>query len=306
MLEGAPGLKQFNSLLIALFSEKELIEEVNKLAFVFYILLAFSLIIIIINTKIIADDIINPINALIIGIKEVNKENFSFRINSDRTDELGTLCLSFDRMTKGLDEKRMMSRMLSKTARMTTLDDESVTSGKTDAVLLYIGVPNFSRVMKSFEDCEVFEKLKKYTAVMAGLIMNEGGEVDKIIGEKMLAIFRVNNNETEIAMAAYRVAKKMLELEKTNQLSFSISIGLNYGKVINGFLGVGNKRDFTVIGDPVNVTARIESLAESLDSNRCLISETFYKLVDNLITARIYGEVELKGKSQPMKVYNLL
>ncbi len=306
LLEGAPGLKQFNSLFIALFSEKEFIEEVNKLALVFYILLAFSLIIIIINTKIIADDIINPIKALITGIKEVNRENFSFRINSDRTDELGTLCLSFDRMTKGLDEKRMMSRMLSKTARMVTLEDRTVTSGKTDAVLLYVGVPDFSKVMKSFEDYEVFEELKKHTAVMAGLIMDEGGEVDKIIGEKMLAVFRVNNNETEIAMAAYRVAKKMLELEKTNQLSFSISIGLNYGKVINGFLGVGNKRDFTVIGDPVNVTARIESLAESLESNRCLISETFYKLVDNSITAKIYGEVELKGKSQPMKVYNLL
>ncbi|MBQ2592021.1 MAG: adenylate/guanylate cyclase domain-containing protein, partial [Candidatus Riflebacteria bacterium] len=273
---------------------------------IFWVLLIISLFIIIITTKNIADDIINPVKALIIGIKEVNRENFSFRINSDRTDELGTLCLSFDRMTKGLDEKRMMSRMLSKTARMVTLEDGIVSSGKTDAVLLYIGVPNFSKVMKSLEDYEVFEKLKKYTAVMAGLIMDEGGEVDKIIGEKMLAVFRVNNNETEIAMAAYRVAKKMLELEKTNQLSFSISIGLNYGKVINGFLGVGNKRDFTVIGDPVNVTARIESLAESLDSNRCLISETFYKLVDNSITAKVYGEVELKGKSQPMKVYNLV
>ena len=243
---------------------------------------------------------------MIYGIKEVNRENFSFRINSDRTDELGILCLSFDKMTKGLDEKRMMSRMLSKTATMVTLNEETSLSGKTDAVLMYIGIPKFSKVMKELGDYEVFEQLKNHTSVMAGIIMDKGGEIDKIIGEKMLVVFRVNNNESEIAMAAYRAAKQILELERTNQLSFSISIGLNYGKVINGFLGVGNKRDFTVIGDPVNVTARIESLAESLESNRCVVSDTFYGLLNGKISVKAYGEVELKGKSQPMKVYNLL
>ena len=306
LLEGVTAIKQFNSLLISLFPEKEFIEEVNRIAYAFYILLTLSLIIIIFTAKNIADDIINPVKALIYGIKEVNRENFSFRINSDRTDELGILCLSFDKMTKGLDEKRMMSRMLSKTARMVTLDEGTAYSGKTDAVLMYIGIPKFSKVMKELGDYEVFELLKKHTSVMAGIIMDEGGEIDKIIGEKMLAVFRVNNNESEIAMAAYRSAKKMLELENANQLSFSISIGLNYGKVINGFLGVGNKRDFTVIGDPVNVTARIESLSESLESNRCVISDTFYRLLNGKISVKAYGEVELKGKSKPMKVFNLL
>ena len=159
--------------------------------------------------------------------------------------------------------------------------------------------------MKNLTDYEVFTKLKKHTAVIAGSIMAEGGEVDKIIGEKMLAYFRVSNNEGDVSLAAYRVAKRILDLEKTNSLAFPIAIGLNYGNVINGFLGVGNKRDFTIIGDPVNVTARIESLAEKLESNRCLISDTFYKLVDKSVTAQAYGEVELKGKSQPMKVYQL-
>ena len=305
LVECAPALTQINALHVMLSPEKAIVNEVNNRAFAFYGLLAISLLIIIITTKNIADDIINPVNALIVGIKEVNRENFSFRINSDRTDELGALCLSFDMMTKGLDEKRKMSRMLSKTARMVTLDEGTVTSGKTDAVLLYIGIPDFSKVMKNLGNYKVFELLKKHTSVIAGIIMDEGGEVDKIIGEKMLAVFRVNENESKIALAAYRVAERILELERTNQLSFSISIGLNYGNVINGFLGVGNKRDFTVIGDPVNVAARIESLAESLESSRCVISETFYKLVHDSVKVKSYGEVELKGKSQPMKVYQL-
>ena len=305
LVECAPALTQINSIFVMLASEKDINDKVNNKVYIFCVLLIISLTIIIITTKNIADDIINPVKALIIGIKEVNRENFSFRINSDRTDELGALCLSFDRMIKGLDEKRMMSHMLSKTARMVTLDERTVTSAKTDAVLLYIGIPEFSKVMESLGNYEVFGLLKKHTSVMAGIIMEEGGEVDKIIGEKMLAVFRVNNNKSEVALAAYRVVKRMLDLERTNQLSFSIAIGLNYGNVINGFLGVGNKRDFTVIGDPVNVSARIESLAECLENNRCVISETFYKLVNNTVNATVYGEVELKGKSQPMKVYQL-
>ncbi|MBQ2592818.1 MAG: adenylate/guanylate cyclase domain-containing protein, partial [Candidatus Riflebacteria bacterium] len=305
LVECAPALTQINSIFVMLASEKDINDKINNKVYIFWVLLIISLFIIIITTKNIADDIINPVKALIIGIKEVNRENFSFRINSDRTDELGALCLSFDKMIKGLDEKRMMSRMISNTARMVTLDEGTVTFGKTDAVLLYIGIPDFSKVMDSLGEFEVFDLLKKHTAVMAGIIMKEGGEVDKIIGEKMLAVFRVNNNPSEIALAAYRVATRMLELERTNQLSFSIAIGLNYGNVINGFLGVGNKRDFTVIGDPVNVSARIESLAECLENNRCVISETFYKLVNNSVNATVYGEVELKGKSQPMKVYQL-
>ena len=183
--------------------------------------------------------------------------------------------------------------------------DKRVTSSKTDAVLLYIGIPEFSKVMNSLGNNEVFDLLKRHTSVIAGIIMKEGGEVDKIIGEKMLAVFRVNDNESEVAMSAYRVVKQMLELERTNKLSFSIAIGLNYGNVIYGLLGIGSKRDFTVIGDPVNVAARIESLAECLENNRCVMSETFYELVNNSIKAKAYGEVELKGKSQPMKVFQL-
>ena len=305
IIEGAPALTQINAMLIFSSPEKNTINKVNNIALAFYSLLAFFLLLIIITTKNIADDIINPINALIYGIKEVNRENFAFRINSDRNDELGALCLSFDKMIKGLDEKHMISHMLSNTARMVTLNEDKVSSRKTDAVLLYIGIPDFSQLMFSLGDYQIFTLLKRHTDIIAKIILEEGGDIDKIIGEKMLAVFRVNNNKSKTALAAYRVVNRILELERQNKLSFPIAIGLNYGNVINGFLGVGNKRDFTVIGDPVNVAARIENLAESLDTNRCVISETFYKQVNDSIKVKEFGEVELKGKSKPMKVYQL-
>ncbi len=80
---------------------------------------------------------------------------------------------------------------------------------------------------------------------------------------------------------------------------------MNYGQVISGYLGVGEKRDFTIIGDPVNVAARIAVFGEKLSEGKCLVSETIYKYLGNEVDAMLLGEVELKGKSQPMKVYQL-
>ena len=271
----------------------------------FYSILFISIITILNTTRNIANDIINPINALIAGIKEVNRENFAFRINSDRTDELGALCLSFDKMIKGLDEKRTISHMLSKTAQTFTLQGNGASSIKIDSVLIYVGVPNFASYTKELVENKIFLSLKDQTSIIAGIVMEEGGEVDKIIGEKLLAVFPINNNPKEAILAACNTASKIQKQEKEKNLSFQVAIGINYGTVISGFLGVGNKRDFTIIGDPVNVTARIESLAEKLDNNRCLISETVYEIIKEDISAKLYGEVELKGKSKPMKVYQL-
>jgi adenylate cyclase len=195
--------------------------------------------------------------------------------------------------------------MLSNTAKKVASKEGNISVGKTNSILLYIGIPNFSSFQKEKKDNEIFASLTIQTSLVAGIIMEEGGEVDKIIGERLLAVFPEKDNKHDSAKAAYTAAKRILELDDSKKLPFSVSIGINYGEVINGFLGIGNKRDFTVIGDAVNITARIEGLAENLKENRCLFSHTFNELISGDIKTEYYGEVELKGKSQPMKVYNL-
>lgn len=305
IIEGTTSRSRTNIILLLSYPEKLIKNNVDRIIWVFYSILVMSLIIIIANTSNIANDIINPIQAIIAGIKEVNRENFAFRINTDRRDELGTLCRSFDKIIKGLEEKRTMSHMLSKTAQLFTLKESGTNSESINSVLIYVGIPNFDTYTKRLIDDEIISYLKEQTTIIAGIIMREGGEIDKIIGEKLLAVFPINKTPKEAALAAYRVAKNLQEQEKVGKLPFPVAIGLNYGNVISGFLGVGNKRDFTIIGDPVNVAARIESLAEKMKINRCLVSETLYQQISEHSNANLFGEVELKGKSQPMKVYRL-
>ena len=306
-VEGRSSLDNQNSLTIVTFPMEDLAKELTLFSVVFYVLLAISLIIIIATTRNIANDIINPIKSLIYGIREVNKENFAYRINSDRKDELGAVCSSFDKMVKGLEEKRTMSKMMSNTAKRLILRD-GTSSNMSESVMLYIGIPNISSYNGSMKDREIFEKLRKQTVTIFKIIIEEGGEIDKIIGERILAVFPIKKEKDEmlVAKTACMAAKRLIEIENTDKLPFSIAIGINFGNVINGFLGIGNKRDFTVIGDAVNITARLENLAEKLEKDRCLISESFFNLINNAFKTNNYGEVELKGKSKPMKVYQLL
>lgn len=151
----------------------------------------------------------------------------------------------------------------------------------------------------------MFIDLKSQIALISGFIIGEGGDIDKIIGDRMLAVFAVNGSLADAVESACRAATKIMSAESKANLPFPVAIGINSGRVITGLLGVGEKRDFTVIGDAVNVTARIENVAENLRYQRCLLSETVFTALKRGMTAREYGEVELKGKAMPIKVYQL-
>ena len=194
--------------------------------------------------------------------------------------------------------------MVSKTALKVSANVTDVDSKKINVVLLYVSVPGFDAIMKKTPVYELFYALREQVASIAEIVINNGGDIDKIMGEKMLIAFHIGDKKPEdVAVLACKVAHM---IESSNKNSFKVSVGINYGQVISGFLGVGENRDFTIIGDPVNVAARIAVFGEKLDKDNCLISETIYYYISNSIKANLYGEVELKGKSLPMKVYQLI
>ena len=263
----------------------------------------FSLLMIYLITQSVIQDLIAPVKRLIEGASAVSKDNYKFRTQFTRGDELGALCDSFDKMMKGLEEKQLMNRMVSKTALKVTSDFSENVSKKVDAVLIYVSVPDFDKIMHNTNPFALFSMLKNQIAVISKIVIDNDGDIDKIMGEKMLIAFRIGDKKPEdVAVLACKVAHM---IESSDKINFKVSVGVNYGQVISGFLGVGDKRDFTIIGDPVNVSARIAVLGEKLDKDNCLISETIYYYISKHIKANLYGEVELKGKSQPMKVYQL-
>ncbi|MBU1105130.1 MAG: HAMP domain-containing protein [Candidatus Riflebacteria bacterium] len=305
LADGRSGLTQMTSLILAMAPEAPIDHALAQARFVFALLLVVTLLLILFIAKNVADDILMPIRSLISGMKQVGRENYSYRISVEGTDELGVLCSSFDQMMKGLEEKKLMGRMLSKSAQKFSLQDADANAQKMEFAFLYIGIPSFASWMHGFSKEALFSDLSGQVAHISRIVMEAGGDIDKIIGEKILAVFHADNDPAKAVAAACKAALQIVSVETHGQLTFPVAIGINFGTVITGFLGVGEKRDFTVIGDAVNVTARIEGFAETLRYQRCLASERIAELLPPDILAREHGEVELKGKSRLVKVYQL-
>ncbi len=304
LVEGRPGVAQLSSFLVAAASEAPIQAKIAGNRVMFWLSFLLSVVLILVIAKNAAADILTPVESLIRGMKFASCENYSFRIGMQRADELGSLCDAFDSMMRGLEEKNLMGKMLSKSA-LNFSEQNGSDSSTGEFVFLYIGIPSFTSWVAGSTVEQMFVDLKEQITQISGFIIGEGGDVDKIIGDKMLAVYSVNGSLQDAVESACRTAVKIITAESRANLPFPVAIGINCGKVITGVLGVGDKRDFTVIGDAVNVAARIESVAEVLRYQRCLLSERVFEALKPGVIAREYGEVELKGKAMPVKVYQL-
>ena len=136
------------------------------------------------------------------------------------------------------------------------------------------------------------------------------GYIDKYIGDAIMAVFGAPRAHEDDPERALRAALSMRErLEKFNQSppmplpeELGIHMGINTGTVIAGILGTDRKRSYTVMGDIVNVASRLESVSER---GEFLVSEATYNLTRHLFKFEEREPVTVKGKREPLKIYEL-
>ena len=305
LIHGSPSIVQISSMVLGAVPLSPIIKKAKRLEQLFLLLFGASIIIIFLLSWINTREVLGPINDLIAGMKAIANDDFAYRISLAREDELGDLCKSFNQMNRALEEKELMGKMVSKGAKALS-EQADMRSHKSDFGILYIGIPGFGHWLTSFRDDKLFEDLKMQIDKICRIILEENGDIDKMIGDKLLAIFPMTNDSQLALNSLIRAAKRIMAAEQAGELPLPTAIGANCGTVISGFLGVGSKRDFTVIGDAVNVTARIEGVAETLRFERCVLSANLINALDEKIEVREFGEVELKGKAEPLKLFTLL
>ena len=194
---------------------------------------------------------------------------------------------------------------------------------KLVATVLFSDIKGFTAVSEKLEAAALMEWLNSYMEAMAGLVMKHGGVVDKFIGDAVMAVFGIpvqRRNESEItedARAAARCALAMRdELARFNAQwaakglpAIGIRIGIHTGELISGSLGSSERMEYTVIGDTVNTASRLESFKleqEQESACRILIGESTANRLGSGFTLVPVGEVRLKGKDQPVRVYSLV
>jgi adenylate cyclase len=148
---------------------------------------------------------------------------------------------------------------------------------------------------------------------MTEVVFKHGGTVDKYVGDCIMALYNVPFPDPEHAVKAVRTAlefqERTLAVSRRWEARLGVGIrngvGISTGEAVVGTLGSRQRLEYTAIGDTINLGARLESITKDYATS-IIISESTYEHVKDRFVTRPLGEVTVKGKSRPVKIYAVL
>jgi adenylate cyclase len=177
------------------------------------------------------------------------------------------------------------------------------------ATILFTDIIGFTGLTEKMPPRQINMLLNRFFSRMTDIIFEYDGTLDKYIGDSLMAIFGAPIEKKDDAERAVSAALRMRqELAAMNDRSeknekFKIRMGINTGNVVAGNVGSPKRMEYTVIGNPVNVASRLESLAQP---NQIIIGEETYKQVKRKFRIRKIGPQKVKGSSKEIMAYEVL
>lgn len=198
--------------------------------------------------------------------------------------------------------------------QMINSDEEadSTVGEKRDVAVLISDIRNFTTISEINEAEKVVDFLNSYFSIMGSIIKKHGGTIDKFMGDAIMALFGAPESYEDNGNRAANAALEMQEALSTLNISlnlpddyvFEIGTGIHYGATIVGSIGSEEKKEYTVIGDNVNIASRIEGLTK-LYGVPIIISESVKKDLHDGQYVRHLDTVKVKGKSNSVAIYEL-
>ncbi len=233
---------------------------------------------------------------------------------STRGGKLGSMLLVED-ITSEKRVKSTMSRYMdpSLADKLLASGEEILGGQSSESTVLFSDIRGFTTLTEELGAQGTVALLNEYFTIMVDCIQQEGGMLDKFIGDAIMAIFGTPFPHGDDEDRSVRAAIAMLtELAVYNQerkdhgkLPIEMGVGINTGIIVSGNIGSPKRMDFTVIGDGVNLAARLESACKQYAA-RLLISEHTFKKLRGIYQAREIDLVVVKGKTEPVGVYELV
>ncbi len=215
-------------------------------------------------------------------------------------------------------EKRVrntMSRYMAKEVvdRLLASGDEMLKGSSHVATVLFSDIRQFTTLTEAMSPQQTVAMLNEYFTEMVEVVLSHGGMLDKYIGDALMAIFGAPVEDVADADRALRVATEMIRaLEQLNArrageglAAIDIGVGLATGEVLAGSVGSVKRMEYTVIGDTVNLAARLESANKHYGTKVLVSGPTVEALTTPAILRRI-DVLQVKGKSKPTQLYELL
>jgi class 3 adenylate cyclase len=260
-------------------------------------------------TVLVSRSILRPVRDLLDATERVKAGDFSARVPVTSGDELGELALSFNAMMGGLAEREALREAFAsyvdpQVARRVVEEGTRLEGEETEVTLVFIDIRDFTSFAERASAREVVAYVNEFLELVVPILTRHGGHANKFVGDGVLGVFGAParlDDHADRAVAAICEIAAAVEHHFGDRLR--IGAGVNSGPVVAGTIGGGGKLDFTVIGDAVNVAARVEE-ATRQTGNTVLITDATCRLLSaEHEDLEERGAIALKGRSDPVRIY---
>jgi adenylate cyclase len=268
----------------------------------------------------IARTVTKPVSELVVGVRRITAGDYGHSVAIRQTDEIGELATAFNDMTEGLAERDRVSDLLGKVvspeiAQELLRKDIELGGEEREVTILFSDIRDFTTLSESRSPKDVLDILNTYLTRMSAIVEQNGGVVDKYIGDAVMALFGAPLTHEFDTDHALRAAVEMIralkelntEFKKRGLPELEIGVGVNTALVVAGNMGSSSRLNYTVIGDGVNLASRLEGLTkEKKYGAQIIISDETLKKAKGSYITRYLGEAAVKGKSEIVPIHALL
>ena len=260
--------------------------------------------------------IIRPIRSLEASMHRVETGDLEATAEVSSEDEIGHLAGAFNRMVAGLRREALVrdlfGQYVSPEVARVAIERRGQLAGEVvECTVLFVDIRRFTALAEVLPPARLIGTLNRYFERMLVEVEAEGGIVNKFGGDSLLAVFGSPLNPmADHAKRAVRSALGMREAlvafnqeqAASEQPELRVGFGLATGELVAGNVGNRRKLEYTVIGDPVNLAARLQELTTSLHAE-ILLSARTAELARDAAPMRSLGEIEVRGRAEHVEVF---
>jgi adenylate cyclase len=264
----------------------------------------------------IARTLIRPVRALEAAMSQAEAGQLDSFVPVTAWDEIGHLAAAFNQMLRGLQREALIRDLFGQyvtpeVARVAIEQRGQLDGQLVNCTVLFADIRGFTPLTEKLPPAVLITLLNRYFTAMSTVVVDEGGLVNRFGGDSLLAIFGTPlNPNPDHPLRAVRTALRMLsalaefnrEEAAADLPEIRIGIGVATGELVAGNIGSSKKVEYTVIGDAVNLAARLQALTKEY-GQEILISAETARAARGSARLKPICEVEIRGKAEPVDVF---
>lgn len=263
-------------------------------------------------SSLVVEPVLGPLDDLLRGTRRVAAGVYDTRLPLTSDDEFGEVIHSFNEMQAGLLERERLHAAFGSyvdpalAERLIAQGDDLFAGEEVEVTVFFADVRNFTPYVENTTAREAVERLNALFGLVVPILRGHHGHANKFLGDGVLAVFGVPESIPDHADQALAAAWEIqTQVHATFGSELQLGIGINTGRVIAGTIGGGGKLEFTLIGDAVNVAARVEERTKTTGDAILLTQSTLDALSSRPTALVERGDHELKGKTAATRLYAL-